>query len=158
MNDFYVYRHIRLDSNTPFYIGKGKGFRAGKKTRRNQYWNNIVKSVGYKVEIVISNLTEEQSFRKEQELIKLYKKFGYCEANMSEGGEGPSNPCKETRQKMSNSAKGNKSKAKRCMDTKTGQIYKSLKEAAKQTGFTYSAVRAMMCGKNPNKTNLKYIM
>lgn len=25
MNDYYVYEWIRLDTNEPFYVGKGKG-------------------------------------------------------------------------------------------------------------------------------------
>ena len=30
VNTYYIYRHIRLDTNTPFYVGKGKGYRAYK--------------------------------------------------------------------------------------------------------------------------------
>lgn len=30
-NIYYVYRHIRLDKKTPFYIGKGSGNRAFQK-------------------------------------------------------------------------------------------------------------------------------
>ena len=43
----YVYRHIRLDTNQPFYIGIGSDknyFRANQKTssKRNSYWVNNV--------------------------------------------------------------------------------------------------------------------
>ena len=38
----YVYRHIRLDKNQPFYIGVGKNDndlkRAFSKCNRNSYW------------------------------------------------------------------------------------------------------------------------
>ena len=42
----YVYRHIRLDKNQPFYIGIGKEdngifTRAYSHKNRNTYWNNI---------------------------------------------------------------------------------------------------------------------
>jgi len=90
MNNFYIYRHIRLDKNTPFYVGKGKNNRAFKKYSRNNRWHNIVNSVGYKVEIIEDNLTEEGAFEKEIEFIKYYKDLGYCEANFSEGGGGVS--------------------------------------------------------------------
>lgn len=33
---FYVYRHIRLDSNIPFYVGKGYNRRAKKLSGRNR--------------------------------------------------------------------------------------------------------------------------
>ena len=42
MNKFYIYRHIRLDSNTPFYVGKGSNNRAFVKSGRSDYWMKIV--------------------------------------------------------------------------------------------------------------------
>jgi hypothetical protein len=49
----YLYRHIRLDKNVPFYIGIGKYDdqfkRAYSVKNRNVYWNNIVNLTEYKV-------------------------------------------------------------------------------------------------------------
>lgn len=84
---FYIYRHIRLDKNTPFYIGKGSGERAYQKKSRNNYWKSIAK-LGYRVDIIIKNLNQEEAFKKEIELIKFYKSFNFCEANFTNGGEG----------------------------------------------------------------------
>lgn len=106
---FYIYRWIRLDTNTPFYVGKGKGRRAfDVKNGRNQYFKNIVNSVSTEVEIVLDNLTEAQAFEKEIEFIKLYKNLGYCEANLSLGGEGTSGNRQsiETIQKRISKSKG----------------------------------------------------
>lgn len=91
MNNFYIYRYIRLDTNTPFYIGKGlsKRFR-DRSSGRNQYFKNIIKTIPYEVEIMIYDLSEQEAFEKEIELIKLYKDLGYCEANLTSGGEGSS--------------------------------------------------------------------
>ena len=89
-NNFYVYRHIRLDTNTVFYVGKGKDNRAYTKRRRNKYWTNIVNKVGYRVEIVQDKLSEKQAFDKEIKLIAKHKKKGECEANLTLGGEGVS--------------------------------------------------------------------
>jgi hypothetical protein len=110
MNNFYVYRHIRLDSNTPFYVGKGKRSRATDLRNRNIYWRRIVSKVGYKVEVFLSGLTEKQAFAKEIELIKLYKDLGYCEANLSNGGEGNSGfrRSEETKKLDSIKSKGRK--------------------------------------------------
>jgi hypothetical protein len=87
-NNFYVYRWIRLDTNTPFYIGKGKGNRYLQYKSRNARFKRIYTSTSTEVEIMIDNLTEEQAFSKEIEFIKLYKSLGYCEANLTEGGTG----------------------------------------------------------------------
>jgi group I intron endonuclease len=84
---YYIYRHIRLDTNTPFYVGKGCKDRAFQKKSRNKYWLHIAKT-GYRVEIFIKNLTEEEAYKKEIEFIKLYKTFNFCEANFTTGGEG----------------------------------------------------------------------
>lgn len=99
---FYIYRHIRLDDNTPFYIGKGtlikgaKSFkkeytRAYSKQSRNNYWNNIVNSVGYEVEIIFNSDNEKDVFNKETEFINLYGRKDLNTGtlvNMSNGGEG----------------------------------------------------------------------
>ena len=92
MDNYYIYQHIRLDSDTPFYVGKGRKKRAYQKgkTIRNKYWNNIVNKYNYRVEIIVSDLTETEAFIKEMEFIKLYKSLGFCEANMTDGGEGSS--------------------------------------------------------------------
>lgn len=83
---FYVYKHVRLDTGLVFYIGKGHGKRAWSSKNRNPYWNNIAK-LGYSVELVKTNLTEEESFSLEIEMIKLHKS---TLVNMTEGGEGSS--------------------------------------------------------------------
>lgn len=88
MNSFYIYRHIRLDSNTPFYVGKGSNKRAHIKSGRNDYWTKIVNKHGYRIEIILSNLTEEVAFEKEKYFIELYKSVNLCEANITLGGEG----------------------------------------------------------------------
>jgi hypothetical protein len=111
----YIYRHIRLDKNEPFYIGIGSDSnykRAYDKKCRNKYWNNISVN-GYNVEILYSNLTWEQSCEKEKEFIRLYgrKDLGLGTlCNMTDGGEGTANRIftKEHREKISKSKIGHK--------------------------------------------------
>ena len=86
-NKFYVYRHIRLDNNTPFYVGKGCRSRHLHKHNRNNYWKNIANKYGFRAEKVSLNLTSKEACNLEIKLISLYKKLGYCEANISSGGE-----------------------------------------------------------------------
>lgn len=92
----YVYRHIRLDKNVPFYVGIGSDDN-GKYTRahnsgytRNKHWHNIVNKVEYEVEIIIDSITWEECLLKETEFIKLYgrQQFGGTLVNLTDGGEG----------------------------------------------------------------------
>jgi hypothetical protein len=90
----YVYRHIRLDKNEPFYIGIGSDTyykRANNKTRRNKIWKDIVSKSNYEVEILFDNLTWEEACEKEKEFILLYgrKDIGTgILSNLTDGGEG----------------------------------------------------------------------
>lgn len=89
----YVYRHIRLDKNEPFYIGIGNNDyrRSRSKRSRNDMWNNIVLKTDYEVEIMLDGLTWDDACIKEKEFISLYGrrdlKTGIL-CNMTEGGEG----------------------------------------------------------------------
>jgi len=90
MMKFYVYQHVKADTNAIFYVGKGKGKRCNKKNGRNQYWHNVVNKHGYKAEIVVDGLDEELAFLTEIELIDKYKKLGLELVNTTDGGEGAS--------------------------------------------------------------------
>jgi Zn ribbon nucleic-acid-binding protein len=106
---FYVYEHIRPDTNAVFYVGKGSGWRSGVTQHRNLYWARIVaKAGGFNVRKIVKNVGEELAFLAEQERIDQLKKLGIKLTNFTDGGEGSSNPSEETRRKMSESHKGEK--------------------------------------------------
>ncbi len=78
MNDYYVYIYYRLDTNEPFYIGKGKDDRWKYIWDRNKHFNNIINKYPIAVEIVKDNLTEEQALGIECWLIhELVFEYGY---------------------------------------------------------------------------------
>jgi hypothetical protein len=88
---FYVYEHIRLDTNAVFYVGKGKGRRCFEARRRNQHWKRVVsKAGGFDVRIVVDKIDEELAFLAEQELIAKLKLQGASLTNITDGGEGTS--------------------------------------------------------------------
>lgn len=88
---FYVYEHIRPDTNAVFYVGKGKGRRCFEYRRRNPHWNCIVsKAGGFEVRVVVDGIDEELAFFVEQELISKLKTNGIVLANITNGGEGTS--------------------------------------------------------------------
>ena len=73
----YVYRHIRLDKNEPFYIGVGSDNeykRANTRKGRNKIWNDIVNKSDFEVEIIFDNISWEEALLKEVEFISLYKR------------------------------------------------------------------------------------
>ena len=113
MKEYYIYRHIRLDTGLPFYIGKGSGKGRANSKDRNPYWHNIVNKVGYKVEIMLYNLSEKEAFDKEKYFIRLYGRRDLETGiliNMTNGGEGASGykHTEETKKKLSISHKGKK--------------------------------------------------
>lgn len=95
----YVYRHIRLDKNEPFYIGISKNNdllykRAYKKLNRNIHWHRIIDKTDYRVEILFDEVDYDWAKQKEIEFIKLYGRSNLnCGTlcNMTDGGEGTVN-------------------------------------------------------------------
>lgn len=112
----YVYRHIRLDKNEPFYIGIGSSLnyeRAFTKSNRNKHWLNIVSKNKYEVEILFDNLTEQEARDKEIEFIKLYGRVDLNNGilvNLTDGGDGCLNRIlsNEVKIKIGKSNKGKK--------------------------------------------------
>jgi hypothetical protein len=89
----YLYRHIRLDKNEPFYIGIGTDTnykRAKNKSTRNPLWKRIHAKTDYEVEIVFDDIDIEFAKEKEIEFIALYGRIDNKDgilANLSGGGE-----------------------------------------------------------------------
>ena len=87
-NRFCVYGHYTSDTGELFYVGKGTEFRASQfgVTNRNSYWINVKEKHGVKVEILKKNLTEQEAFQYEKELIQQHRP----RCNFTDGGDGPS--------------------------------------------------------------------
>jgi hypothetical protein len=117
----YVYRHIRLDKNEPFYIGIGKqdGYvfkRAHYKSKqkRNKIWIDITNKTSYEVEILFDNVTWEEACQKEEEFINLYGRINLGTgtlANMTDGGDGTFGLKWSEESKLNNSIRQKEEKA-----------------------------------------------
>ena len=104
-NDHYVYAYVRKSNNIPYYIGKGRGYRA------------FVKHIGIsvpkdrsKILFLEKNLTEIGALALERRYIRWYGKKidgGYL-LNKTDGGDGVSGfkHSIKTKTKMSESKKG----------------------------------------------------
>ena len=145
LNNCYVYRHIRHDKNEVFYVGyaeKSQEYscheteykRAYSKTR-NQYWHNIVALTNYSIEIVMEDLTSDEAYAKEVELISIYglSRDGGTLCNILPGGRGGTKGYKmsdETKKKIADYRRG-KTQAEI-------SDLKRQKELAKLKGRTYT--------------------
>ena len=86
---FYVYEHIRNDTNSIFYVGKGKANRAYTARNRNDHWHNVVnKAQGFTVKFVVKDVDEELAYLAEEERIDQLKRLGIKLANINVGGSG----------------------------------------------------------------------
>lgn len=108
----YVYRHVRLDKNEPFYIGIGSNeYRAYSTKNRNKHWENITSKTDYRVDILFEDIDYEYAKEKEMEFIALYGRSDLMKGtlcNKTDGGDG----ClglihsKESRERMGAPNKG----------------------------------------------------
>lgn len=162
LNNWVVYRHIRLDKNIPFYIGIGKDInRPYNKKDRSNFWKRIIGKTEYTVEILFDNLTKDQAINKEVEFIELYgrvdlKTGSLC--NMTCGGDGTGKLNDDLefirRKKIISSLTGKKqslaSKVKNCVSQKNrmpviidGIEYLSLRQASIVLGIHKNTVKKL---------------
>ena len=108
MNLFYSYIHARPDGSV-FYVGNGKGRRYLELLGRNPYHQNVVNKYGAENILVgkIDCSSEAIAFDIERGLIKCFRRMGVELTNLTDGGEGTSNPSPETRAKLSKANIGN---------------------------------------------------
>lgn len=143
---YYLYRHIRLDKNEPFYIGIGKKNkdsiykRAFTSFHRNKFWKRIVAKTDYEVEILLESNDYQFIKEKEKEFVKLYGRrdlgLGTL-CNLTDGGDGTLNykPSKNSIDKRINKC------ATKIINIKTGKIYNSIKEASLDSNYLLSTFR-----------------
>lgn len=160
----YLYRHIRLDKNEPFYVGIGSDkryYRAFMKIKRNNMWYKITNKTDYRVEIVLDELSWEEVCEKEKEFIAIYgrkdlHKGTLC--NLTDGGEGAVGrkyiTSDETKVKLSIAHKGKKS---------SEETKQKLRERFANRVFTESHLQALKKGwqtrkvKSPDEETRKKI-
>lgn len=108
MKKYYVYEYIRLDTNEPFYVGKGSGHRWKTLKRENRGFTDIVNNKDIVVNILHENLKEDIAYDLECWYIHEYIfKYGYSLVNSKNnlGGENPPYLPREQRVKINKGRK-----------------------------------------------------
>jgi len=159
-----------------------KHSRANERTRRTKHWKNIVAKTNYIIDIVFDNVQWDAACKLEIDLISKYKRDieGGTLCNLTLGGEGAFGRIvrQEVRDKISKTLKGHKlsqatkekirqtllnkdyipSKThKKVIDTKSGEIFLTTKDAAKSIGMQRTTLCMQLSGKNKNSTNFKLL-
>lgn len=141
-NYFCVYVHCKKSDNQVFYVGKGTKKRANSASfkSRSEYWGRIVKKYGFYTVIIRKNMSEQDAFELEKEIINEIGRENLC--NLTDGGEGTTGRVcrKETKEAMSALFKGVPPSRKtinaaikknsKPVGTVCGLRFKSAKEAA----------------------------
>ena len=154
---YYVYAYLRKD-NTPYYIGKGKGYRAWSK----DHSVNLPKNKS-KIIIIESNLTELGAFALERRYIKWYGRKDNGTGilrNMTDGGEGGMS--ESTKEKISKTNKGQIPWCKGCNLTvqhkkKIGLANKGKKRNCGIKNRNYGKGHLMSGSNNPNSKKWQLI-
>ena len=90
---YYVYEWFNVVTGEVFYVGKGIRNRYCQLSGRNQYFIDYFNTHECESRIVYENLTEQEAYEKEKELIKYYRETSnFRLTNVTDGGEG--NPFK----------------------------------------------------------------
>lgn len=168
---YYIYRHIRLDTGVPFYVGIGTKRRNVKKftsykdefsrayrvSRKKEYWDNIVNKTDYEVEILMQSDNYEFIKQKEIEFIALHGRrvtnTGTL-VNLTEGGEGNKGYTytEEQINRMQKSWKRKKDKDSTC----SKKCYQYSKEGVFIKEWDCITTAALHCNMTP--TNIVYAM
>lgn len=151
----YLYRHIRLDKNVPFYIGIGSSenyARAKDGVKRSILWKRIA-AKGYEVEILIDGLTWEQACEKEKEFISIYGRIDLKTgtlANMTDGGDGMLNPSEDVRRALSRASTG------KWHSQETKDRLRAMKIGIKHSPEAIKKMKEFQKGRNKGKDNGNY--
>ncbi len=98
---YYIYKHVTLDTNEIFYVGRGKKklnkilfksiyYRAYEKGNRTLKWKNKVAKHGYSIDIIFESSDFKEICKKENELVALYGRHDLglgTLVNLTDGGE-----------------------------------------------------------------------
>lgn len=169
---YYVYRHIRLDKNVPFYIGIGtvnpKGrsnyqrySRAFNKVARSDVWKRIAHKVEFRVEIFYESTNKQEILDKEIEFIKLYGRMDQNSGSLVNLTNGGTNIINSLNKKSSEKRLRNCKKIRVYQYSLDGDFikkYESLSEALRPLKSVSTCALKRSCEKNTEFLGYKWFL
>jgi len=185
-NNYYIYRHRRLDDFSIFYVGMSEVYERDSKSKyftrlysrahvkkRTTYWGRIVEKHGYAVEIVAENLTKEEACELEIFIIDTYGRLDLKEGrlvNNTGGGEGSIRQSEEVRKAKSERFRGKNNpnygrkgelacKSIPVYEVSTGKVFPSMTSAAEYLGIAISEFTSQIscCKNRRNNTGFLHV-
>lgn len=173
-NKHYLYRYIREDTNSVFYVGIGTKHseifythrqeyrRAYNLHNRNKFFKNICSKTAIHLEIIMESNDYNFIKNKEVEFISLYglKVNGGTLCNITNGGEGGCGRVLSEKELLNLSTRmtgGKNPTARKVINTKTGKIYESASEASKDYEFSYDSLLKKLSGHKRNNSHFIYL-
>lgn len=135
---YYLYRHIRHDTNEVFYIGIGYDpYRVKSKHARNIFWKYVVSKTTYDYDVLLRSNSKDFIEQKEVEFIRLYGRRDLGTGtlvNLTDGGEKGYNRSRSSVEKQIDTAKKNGT---------YGKMIERMRAAPKKTGKDHHAARCV---------------
>ena len=148
-----VYIHKTLD-NIIFYVGCGSETRPYETQNRRPLWWTKAND-GYNIEIIKDELTSDEAFKLEKELILKYGRINKGTGTLVNKNNGCSfnNKTKYVVKKVIDTIKN-----KPVINELTGEIYQTIEEAATKNKIQINTLIRILEGKSFNKKHkLKYL-
>ena len=161
VTDRVVYLHKYRDTGKVFYVGMGESKRPYSTKYRNKHWEEVVNNHQYDVYIIARGLTSTDALLIEKSIIAFYglenltNILPSSDCNYWEHRDKQENDI--TRAKMSSSMESNSNASKKCLDTETGAIYESIRDAANALGLTTQTLYKRLSGRTKIPTTIKLI-
>lgn len=171
----YLYRYVREDTNTVFYVGIGTKHsdvfytetqeyrRAFHTHNRSKHFKNIINKVPCYMEVLLESNDYEYIKSREVEFIDLYglRSEGGTLCNLSKGGEGAKGLKRSDKERKGMSERmsgGNNPQSKEVINIVTKKVYPSLVDAAEDSVYTYLTLADKLSGKRVNNSDFIYVI
>ncbi len=166
MKTYYLYRHLDLPNNRPFYIGIGTNdkylyyYRAKNRNKRSREWLDYIISISnkYEIEILFETANKKLIVEKEIEFIKLYGRIDMKTGTLvnKNGGNGIGELSEKTINSMIKKQKCKEVVVYNSNGDKVG-VFDRAASAAEYTNVPYLSIKQCLMKKNKQSKGFRFL-